>query len=115
MKQQYITLFNVHSAGKTTSQDADALQPLLRAASDEAFPELMAHKTRKRTITGYICWVILIASLAHLYFSTIDNFLLDCAASAAVILSILALLLIPSLKKRRYNDYRTILEKYQSL
>ncbi|MBQ0007971.1 MAG: hypothetical protein KBT40_04560 [bacterium] len=113
MKQENITLFNVHVAGKMTSQDADALQPLLRSANDEAFTILMKHKTKKRTIVGYVCWLILLASLAHLLFSQTDNFLLNLLATVVVILSILILLLIPSVKKRRYRDYRTILEEYQ--
>lgn len=113
MKQENITLFNVHVAGKMTSQDADALQPLLRTANDDAFAVLMKHRTPKRTFTGYLCWLFLFVSAAYLLFGSSDNNVLNTAAWGVAAVSVLDLILLPSLKKRRYSDYRSILEKHQ--
>lgn len=113
MTQDHITRFNVHFAGKTTSQQADSLQPLLRSAKDDAYPELISYKARKRTPLAWLCWLILIASAAHILFSEIENSTLDIAAWVAIILTSLTLLLLPSLKTRRFRDYRAILEKHQ--
>ena len=113
MTQDHITRFNVHTAGMFSSQDADSLQPLLKAAKDEAYAELMAVKTPKYTLLYWVLYILLAASVCHLLFSTIESQPLTIAAIAVAVVSLALIIFIPPYKKRTFRNYSKVLERYK--
>lgn len=122
--------FMVRTSGMFTIEDAMTIQKLLRDATDDAFPLIMAHKVPKNPILKWVCLTFsafctfvvgvgvyfgFIEGLGDYNYSVhLDEVLPSVPFAVLLIISIVGFSQIKPTKKQAFKDYSTILLAYQN-